>query len=457
MGKISFQSIQIKYIDLFKQYIDKQSFNCDWSIANIFCWQHYYRVEWAFVLDHIVIRFRIDGGTAIGYMISSLEDSPEVRQLFPLLMEDAAALGQPFRISSLTERDRDLMNKILPNSLFFDNNRDNNDYLYKMDDFRHLKGAKYAAKRNHINRFASLYKFEYKPLTKDCVEDCLKLEMDWKEMHLAYPNETEAELETIRFALSNFEVLSLIGGTLYVNNELVAFTYGSAIKEDTFCVHIEKANIDYEGVFAMINYQFVNHLPKKFTFINRENDLGLPGLRKSKLSYHPLFMEEKYSGLLLDDTSRSIIDIWSTCFHDEENFIKTFLIRYYSPEISLFKKIDHRIVSMLFMVPFYNELGYCAYIYGVATLPQYQHQGYAGEMVRNAIEQCKNEHFEYMMLIPGSEELKNYYTQFGFMNTEIPIVFNSDFDFGTGNPQNDKVMILTLTDKSVDLPSIINC
>jgi hypothetical protein len=105
------------------------------------------------------------------------------------------------------------------------------------------------------------------------------------------------ENRSLEYALNHFDILGLTGGAIKIENEIVAFTYGSPINHSTFGVHVEKADIGFDGIFSVINQEFVARLPEKYHYINREEDLGLPGLRKSKLSYHPAIILEKNRAL----------------------------------------------------------------------------------------------------------------------------------------------------------------
>ena len=103
------------------------------------------------------------------------------------------------------------------------------------------------------------------------------------------------------FALNNFDALGLTGGAIQVENEIVAFTYGSPINNYTFGVHVEKADTRFDGIFNMINREFVSRLPEQYRYINREEDLGIPGLRKAKLSYQPAILLEKNMAMRINN------------------------------------------------------------------------------------------------------------------------------------------------------------
>lgn len=104
----------------------------------------------------------------------------------------------------------------------------------------------------------------------------------------------KSEFCVTKNSIRKFEELGLIGGVLRVDGEIVAFTIGEPVNEDTFVVHIEKAFSAVDGAYPMINQQFVEHeLQGKYKYVNREEDLGVEGLRKAKLSYKPAFLIEK--------------------------------------------------------------------------------------------------------------------------------------------------------------------
>ena len=171
------------------------------------------------------------------------------------------------------------------------------------EDLTSLKGKKFQSKRNHINNFKKQNPdYEYLPITPDLVPHCLRLEHKWFK---ANDPESEGddltyERRSLTFALQNFEALGLTGGAIRVGTEIVAFTFGSPINHNTFGVHVEKADTSIDGAYAMINYEFANRIPEQYIYINREEDLGIEGLRKAKLSYQPVTILEKYMACLKD-------------------------------------------------------------------------------------------------------------------------------------------------------------
>lgn len=180
----------------------------------------------------------------------------------------------------------------MPDKFHFEADRDYADYLYLRTDLATLAGKKFQAKRNHLNKFRRTYtNYEYVPLTSNRIQECLDLEAEWCKVNNCDQHEgTGNERRALIYALHNFDALGLTGGILHVDGKIVAFTFGMPINQDTFGVHVEKADTTIDGAYTMINYEFANHIPEQYTYINREEDLGIEGLRKAKLSYQPVIV-----------------------------------------------------------------------------------------------------------------------------------------------------------------------
>lgn len=212
------------------------------------------------------------------------------------LINDATEENQPFCILGVCTGMRNELEDTMPEQFQFTADRDYADYIYLRSDLATLKGKKFQAKRNHINRFRNSYpNYEYTPITPDRIKECMELEAEWCKVNNCDQQEgTGNERRALIYALHNFEALGLTGGILHVDGKIVAFTFGMPINKDTFGVHVEKADTSIDGAYAMINYEFSSRIPEQYTYINREEDLGIEGLRKAKLSYQPTIILEKY-------------------------------------------------------------------------------------------------------------------------------------------------------------------
>lgn len=157
-----------------------------------------------------------------------------------------------------------------------------------------LKGRHFHAKRNYLNYFTSQYDFEYVTVKSDMMEECLRVYRDWLDEKTVIEPYALDEMEAIKTIVENMDALGVRGGGIRIGGRLAAFSLGERMRRDTALIHIEKADGDIRGLFTAINQQFVEHEWQDSLYINREEDMGLEGLRKAKLSYHPVRMVEKY-------------------------------------------------------------------------------------------------------------------------------------------------------------------
>ena len=272
--------------------------NCDLSFSNLCSWRFLYDTQFAVVDNFLVFKFW--AGEQLAYMMPV--GTGDLKAVLWELIEDARKENQHFCMLGVCSNMRADLEAILPEQFTFTEDRDYADYIYLRSDLSTLKGKKFQAKRNHINRFRNTYPdYEYTPITPDRIQECLDLEAEWCKVNNCDQQEgTGNERRALIYALHNFEALGLTGGILHVNAKIVAFTFGMPINHETFGVHVEKADTSIEGAYAMINYEFANRIPEQYIYINREEDLGIEGLRKAKLSYQPVTILEKYMACLQD-------------------------------------------------------------------------------------------------------------------------------------------------------------
>ncbi len=170
--------------------------------------------------------------------------------------------------------------------------KNTSDYLYTSEDLINLAGRKYHSKRNHLNKFLRQYYWEYQSMTPEIAKECLNLESAWFDIRNPEPC---SENEAMAIILNNFESLGVVGGIITVDGVIQAITVGERLNRNIAVIHIEKANIEYDGAYAAINHEFAAREWDKVELINREEDMGIEGLRKAKLSYYPVRMVEKFT------------------------------------------------------------------------------------------------------------------------------------------------------------------
>jgi len=173
--------------------------------------------------------------------------------------------------------------------------RDNSDYVYLVKDLIELPGTRFHSKRQAIKRCLSEHKCEYVPITPDIVELCLQLQEKW--CNLVNCNESKGlreEDQAIKETFLHYSDLNAFGAAVSVDGGIQAFTVGEKLNNDTAVIHFEKANPKVRGLYQLINQWFCRNALAGYTYVNREQDLGEPGIRRAKEGYHPHHMVEKY-------------------------------------------------------------------------------------------------------------------------------------------------------------------
>lgn len=201
--------------------------------------------------------------------------------------------GGPFLIKGVNKEIKARIEKDCPGRYAFIEDRANFEYVYLAKDLASLAGKKYHAKRNYINRLVSSHDFEYRRYRSEDFGACIELHEKWTRTS-KNPEDGHEERGVIERALKNLDELDLVCGVLLIDGSLEAFSVGECFGNDMAIIHIEKANAQIDGAYALINREFVRNEWSGVRYINREEDMGIEGLRKAKLSYYPAFLIEKY-------------------------------------------------------------------------------------------------------------------------------------------------------------------
>lgn len=274
--------------------------NCDLSFMNLLSWRFLYDTEVADYDGWLLFRFRADGHLA--YL--SPVGQGDWCAILSLLLKDAEEIGEPFLMLGVCEPTLALLDEAMPGYFYATADRNFTDYLYRREALATLAGKKLQPKRNFANRFARNHPdFEVLPLTRELIPACIALDEEWAALKA---EETDAGRYTYdaerRSMLTAFDHWEDLGGHGVVirlsqaeGGNIVSFSYGAPINHDTFDVCVEKADTRYEGAFATVCRELARSVPEQYTLLNREEDLGIEGLRRSKLSYHPEILLSKYT------------------------------------------------------------------------------------------------------------------------------------------------------------------
>lgn len=277
--------------ELLNQYLRyNQYYGCEFSAANNILWSELYKGEFIIVEDMLLFCHTKNG---IIEQITFPIGKQDEKKAFDAMAAYFNENNRPFYMYLV---EREMFEKIdawYPGKYKIEYQRDEADYLYEWETLAYLKGKKLHGKRNHINRFLENYPdYKYELIDDENYKECIELTRSWKENNEV--DDTAAyETDILKYALENRKVLGLNGALIRVNNRVIAFTLGEPLKEDTYVVHFEKAYADVQGAYAMINREFVRRSLKGYRYINREEDMGIPGLRHAKTSYQPVRLVEK--------------------------------------------------------------------------------------------------------------------------------------------------------------------
>lgn len=289
---ISFQKItsaqQAEYMPLLLQ--NRKS--CEYSFTNLCIWgrQH------AAIVDGFLVLFaQFDRKNVYPFPVGQGEILP----VLDAIIADARQRGIPCCITGLNQENIATLEKYYPGQFRFSCDRGSYDYVYNIDDLADLKGRKFQKKRNHVNRFRSMYPdHRLEPLTPANLEAVKGMAQQWYiDRQETNPHGNyHLEQTALKRALENYTQLPLDGMVLYHGDQVLAFTMASPLTEDTMDVHFEKARDDVDGAYAVINQAFAQYLREKYPqvrYLDREEDMGLEGLRQAKLSYCPDHLKEK--------------------------------------------------------------------------------------------------------------------------------------------------------------------
>ena len=281
---------------------------CEYSFSTLFLWSGAYQQQVA-PMDGFVLE-RLRGKLGAGYLFPA--GSGPLEPVLSALEKDAAERGEPCRFFCVTPEQAERLEQLRPGQYAFQSDRDGWDYLYALDRLAGLGGKKLHGKRNHIRRFEESHPdWQVEQITMDNLAECAEMDLEWNRRYRsldAAGEESEArtrldERHAMSRAFAHYEALGMDGLLLRTGGKVVAFTMGSPISADTFDVHFEKAYGEIQGAYPMINREFARWLQANrpgVRWLNREDDMGLEGLRKSKESYYPDRMVEKSAAIRRD-------------------------------------------------------------------------------------------------------------------------------------------------------------
>lgn len=295
-----------------KENLDTNNlYGSDTCLANLFLLRQKYNI-WLKVHNNVLFRYYHGEKNNTGYgfplPMKSISSTDWLQSALQYIIENSKDEDRPLCFCFITDEQKKLLEqnlKLLNKHIEWHTNRNDSDYIYLQKNLSNLPGMAYQKKRNHIARFKRFYEntWSFKSFPENQIaNDILKISEIWYNETSDFKNlSLQQEQDSIKEAIKNAETLNITGGVLYINEEPVAMTLASPVSNSTLDIIYEKAINKYKnnGAYAMINQQFAIH-NQSYTLINREEDLGIEGLRKAKLSYKPEIILDKYYGTVID-------------------------------------------------------------------------------------------------------------------------------------------------------------
>lgn len=264
---------------------------CEYSFVNLFLWADQ---TVAFLGETPLFFCRYGDWTS--YLFPQCED---IKEAVDVLYADAKERGVRFRLFGASPDEAAAVEAFYPQRFSARSMRDSFDYVYDIERLAGLRGRKLQAKRNHCNHFEQTYPdWRVLPLTKELLPRCVEFTQAWYEEHRdAHPYaDLSEEKAAMQKAFRCFEELRMEGIALETRDGIVAFSMGNRIREDTFDVNFEKAHPEINGAYPMVNREFARLIRSRYPevkYLNREDDMGVEGLRRAKESYYPDLLLEK--------------------------------------------------------------------------------------------------------------------------------------------------------------------
>lgn len=292
-----FKAVDIEDKEIITQYLKKGYHEaCEYSFTTIFMWQYYYHTKYYRGDDYIVLLGEYEDES---FTVMPLSDKANMKMAFEFIYDYFDGKGLEFSVRAATKEFADFLEEYYPGKFLIKEERDYFDYVYDAEKLRTLSGRKYSKKKNHYNHFEKTYsgRYEYKRLTPNDFNECIEFLKKWSIQKGETDDTLENEIVAIKKLLGNYDRLDVKVGGIFIDGILEAFSIGDRVNEDMAIVHVEKANSDVRGLYSAINRLFLLNEFPDVKYVNREEDIGIEGLRKAKLSYNPIRFVEKYSVL----------------------------------------------------------------------------------------------------------------------------------------------------------------
>jgi hypothetical protein len=292
--RLLFKSVNLStivpYLELWRKTPQKSS---DYSSGVLLCWKRALGYQFAFEEDEDLVWIR--------------GEVPKEHHLAPVGRWDRSDWGDILRarfdspavFELVPEALLDIWRCQLGSAVEAEENRASWEYLHRLEDLSELSGNKYVKKRNRINQFVKQNPYKYLPITEELLPRIEEFQKKWCDSYRVFSQTGSIEMESdgiVRGILDNWSKLpQMLGGAIEVMGDIVAYTIAENVENEILMIHFEKASLEFNAAYQVINHEFLLHEGGGFKIVNREEDMDDLGLRDAKMSYHPIDFIKKYT------------------------------------------------------------------------------------------------------------------------------------------------------------------
>ncbi len=291
-----FKALGIEDRDLFNKYLGQYRFyTYEYSFLTLYLWKKYCNVEYAIINDALIIRknqekmgsyFMQPLGCSAGSLRETITELIKIKREDPAFIHLFREIEEPFLYR---------LQDIYGANMQYYEDLNNSDYIYETQKLINLSGDKLSKRKNLYHQFINSYDYSLQDIhDKMVIRDCLDFSRSWLQEQKIKSAQMVCELAGIEDVLEHLERLNVIGMAVYEGEKVIAYTIGEKINCKMAVIHVEKGDIQYKGIYAFINKTFAEKYLQDTIYINREEDMGIAGLRKAKQAYDPVKLEKKY-------------------------------------------------------------------------------------------------------------------------------------------------------------------
>lgn len=386
------KKLEIKDYNIIKKYLDDANYEgYNSNFVNMMMWDHEYNTKFHIEDNYLIMLHNYKGEIFFSMPFCKKE---YIKEAIGYMIDYCQKNNISFRMNECIKEVKECIELTFGNQFVYLDDRDNYDYIYSREALETLKGKKMQKRRNHFNSFVKEgYDFIYKEIEFNDMDNIFEFLHRWDDEHDDSLSVT-SEYVAIMYLLSNIDIFPIKTGCIYINNKIEAFIIGSPLKHNTIEIHVEKANKDIRGLYVAICKFFLENNFKGYEYINREEDMGLENLRKSKLSLHPIRLVEKYViternfsiRQANDDDINAVKKLWLESFVDEDiDSTNYYFNNIYQNDNTFVLTNNQKIIGAMQIIPYMIKLNnkeqLTYFISGVSISTLYRKQGLMKELI----------------------------------------------------------------------------